>query len=269
MSQIKASEGDMGADLPINLADTKEGLRELLATAISVARQGKNAELDTIVRSLRIPDYMQWFEETEANSESLAEAYRKQVESSNFGVSLKCSLHEYANRTGDVVVRRVNDGPFKPHSFEDSWVNNVLKKPLNIYEATWQDRGIAEGEKGTPIGYFIYTAGSFRWYSITRFGYLDIPRGWKFAQLVEPIYPYPADGQHPGGFVHLKFVILRDGSVSGIKPNGSAVSTTDPKLIRSAIEAVRQWRLIPASTNIPFATQIDDFKVLVSVSETM
>jgi hypothetical protein len=251
---------------PSQYEDTPAGLRQLLTDSIEVARNHENDKLSQIVDGMRIPDYAQWFADTEYHSESWAEAYGRQVASPQFGASLKSRLHEFSDRDGDVVTVRINDGPNTPHGLEDAWVSN-LKRPVNIYRADWMDR-VAEGRsRPDQIGYFVYVDGAFRWYSIIRQFVFNLPRGWLLRRGGMPKYPYPGDGRHASGYVHLKFVIRDDGFVDKVKPVPAVDSTKDRAIIESAVKAVRQWNLMRIPGSEPGSTNVDDFRISVAPEE--
>jgi len=248
--------------------DSTNGLVSLLQDAISAARIDDATKLNSILKEMEIPDYNRWFAETEWHSESWAEAYGKQVSSPIFGVTIKCSLHEYASRNGEIVVRRLNDSTLQQGGMEYGWIHN-LRKPVNIYFASWRDEKIGEEAKPQFIGYFIFVEGAFRWYSIIRESEFNGPQGWIPQHSPTPKYPYPPDGRHPGGFVHLSLVIRKDGTVTDVKPNGAVESSSDRKLIKAAVEAVREWHFLPVSNQSPKETHVDDFRIMVRPREVM
>lgn len=61
---------------------------------------------------------------------------------------------------------------------------------------------------------------------------------------VEPIYPRLAIQIHKSGQVHLRAVIAADGNIESLQ-----VMDGDPLLIRSALDAVGQWRYRPTLLN--------------------
>jgi len=251
---------------PSQYQDTPAGLKQLLFDSIEAARAHENDKLNRIVDSMRIPEYAQWFADSEFHSETWAEAYGKQVASPWFGASLKCRLHEFAERDGTVATLRINDGPNAPHGFEDGWMQN-LKKPVNIYHAEWKDRAAVEGTRSDLIGYFVYVDGAFRWYSIIRESAFNLPHGWMPRRAATPKYPYPLDGQHASGVVHLKFVVREDGFVDKVQPIPSFDSTKDQALIKSAVEAVRQWNLMRVPRTESADPNVNDFRIRVAPDE--
>jgi TonB family protein len=71
---------------------------------------------------------------------------------------------------------------------------------------------------------------------------------------VKPQYPEEARQQHIQGLVVMKVLVGIDGLVQDI-----LVTTGDPQLVKSAADAVRQWRFLPHSLNgqpIEFEAQI-------------
>lgn len=232
--------------------DTQEGLRLLLLDAVAAAKHDDEARVDQIVKSLVIPDYKQWFAETLSGSGSWAEAYETQLNSPTFGVYLKCRLHELARRNGTIVVDRKPDNELGSN-----------RKPLDVYQAQWRDEGGSPKAEPQWNDHFVWAKGGFRWYSIWHRAVLsNIPL--RMILPAAPQYPYPVDGRHPGGIVRVSFVVRSDGSVAHVKPNGSPESSTDPKLIRAATDAVKRVRFMPLTQVTPKEVPFVDIGVLVS-----
>jgi TonB family protein len=197
-------------------------------------------------------------------SESWAEAYGKHISSPHFGTPLKSLFYELATRDGLVAIHKIGDGPVTPRGFDDGWQRN-LKQPLDTYLAERRDQ-VGDGAKPDWIGYFVYVGGGFRWYCIIHQTQVMLPRGWMPMRMAMPNFPYPLDGRHTSGIVHVKFAIGADGAVDNLKLITSFDSTKDPKLIRAAMDAVRTWNFapIPKMTADP---KIDDLKIQVRPSD--
>jgi TonB family protein len=263
IGQSSAPAPPAGFDASI-YENTSTGLQRLLTDSIAAAKADEAITLDRILDSMRIPDPEKWFATTKYHSESWVEAYAMQAASAHFGVTLKCLFHELGDREGSVTIHKIGDGPVTPGGFDDGWMKN-LKQPLDAYLAEWRDR-TAEGAKPDWIGYFVYVGGEFRWYSIIYQTQAMLPRGWMPRRMVMPKFPYPLDGNHASGIVHVKFRIGADGMVDDLKIITSYDSTKDPKLIRAAMDAVRTWNFapIPKMTADP---RIDDLRIKVRPSD--
>lgn len=251
---------------PSAYRDTASDLERLLTTSLDAVRSHQNDLLDQIVESLRIPNYQEWFAASEYHSESWAEAYGKQVASPHFGVSLKCELHRLAEEHGVIAARRINQGGNEPGGFEDGWLRGQ-KQPFSAYVAVWRDSQMAGVSRPQWIGFFIYVDGAFRWYSLMRKPAFDLPPGWMALDAPLPKYPYPMDGHHPCGFVHLSFVISDNGSVKRVKVISRSDSTSYRALIRSAVTAVRQWKLRLNPRAMSASPEIDDLRVRIAPTE--
>jgi TonB family protein len=262
LAQIAAPSGS-GFDAT-KYEDTSAGLQRLLTDSIAAATEHDSATVDRVLDSMRIPDYNKWFAETKFNSESWAEAYGKHVSSPYFGALLKSLFRELAARDGSVTIHKIGDGPVTPGGFDDGWQRN-LKQPLDTYLAEWRDRA-GDGAKPDWIGYFVNVDGGFRWYTIIHQTQAMLPRGWMPRRMAMPTFPYPLDGHHASGIVHVKFAIGADGAVDNLKLITSFDSTKDPKLIRAAMDAVRTWNFapIPKMTADP---KIDDLRIRVRPSD--
>lgn len=236
--------------------ETSEGLSQLLTDAISKAKADDTTQVDQFIKEMEIPDYKHWFAETLNGSGSWSEAYGIETEVPNFGVSLKCGLHEMARRTGKIVVERKPDNQIGDN-----------RKPLEVFEASWRDEGGSPTVEPQWRETFVYVDGGFRWYSIIRRAVVSIPPPLRPVWTPTPSYPYKPDGRHPGGIVRLSFVVRSNGTVDEVRPNGSLESTTDPKLIRAAVEAVRDYRFQPPSKDGSIEIRVKDVGFLVRPME--
>jgi TonB family protein len=130
----------------------------------------------------------------------------------------------------------------------------AIKKPLDIYFATWKTASEPEDSKGEPIGYFMFVDGGFRWESGIRFsGQIKVIKSnakfvpAKLVKKVEPVYPLEAAAQHIGGTIRVYYVIGADGAVYNAHAISGEGLSDNPSLRKAAEEAVIQWRYQPAT----------------------
>lgn len=237
---------------------TVEGLSQLLSDVVGAARAGDYDRVDQMVHDMEIPNYEQWFTEVLGQS-SWAEAYKGQVSAKNFGIRLKSGLEGVAHRNGAIVVEKLAIGPMKDKG----------GKPLNAWDVSWRDIGGSLTSEPVWREPFVFVDGGWRWFSTVRRPVFSFPPGLRPIHIALPKYPYPPDGRHPGGIVRLTFVVHADGITDDIKPSGSVESSTDPKLIHAAIDAIRDCRFMPTSKFAPKELRVQDTGILVRPEEAI
>jgi TonB family protein len=134
--------------------------------------------------------------------------------------------------------------------------------PTPLYEASGNSPGIVDS--AVSLGEFVYVNQGFRYLDrqvflgFTTDGPMRITiagaaQAKKLIHKVEPIYPPKAAAEHIEGTVKFFVVLGRDGSVEQI-----SVTSGNPALLQSAIDAVKQWRYRPTVVGgIPFHVATD------------
>jgi hypothetical protein len=217
--------------------DTQEGLRQFLGVCILDARSNNKKKLDSEIVSTEIPDYANWLITTwPGPGPSWVEPYGKEL-SKNEAYLRKLLLY-LSRQDGELVVRKVNDEPQGGKGMEWGMLQSMAR-PIDVYYASWKSEpGPADDQRDSPIGYFYYVNGGFRWDSLVHLNNTIL------VHRVDPVYPYPTDGKHPAGAVILRFRIARDGTVDtrSIEAMQGPRNATDPMLIKAAVNALTQWR---------------------------
>ncbi len=220
--------------------DTKEGLRQLLLDFISDAKSNNSARLNNEIKSTEIPDYANWLPKIWSGpGPSWVEPYGNNLRKNE--VQFHKLLNYLARQDGGLVVRKVNDEPQSGKGMEWGLLQSMTQ-PVDIYYASWKrEPGPVNDQRDIAVGYFYFVDGSFRWNSLVHLA------GTRLVHRVDPVYPYPSDGQHPSGTVFLQFVIARDGSVKAktIRTMPVAQASKDAKLIKAASDALQQWQYLP------------------------
>jgi TonB family protein len=149
------------AEFPRAYQNSSDGLRWQLQDILNAARDPNRSRLDSLIRQMEIPNSKEWFtkvfgREMGANWGGAYESNLGEMEK-NFQVVLE----QLAGEDGEFWTRVVNDGPAPARKIEASMVG-ALQRPINIYFASWKERGSPPDSQPTAIGYFMFLDGSFR-----------------------------------------------------------------------------------------------------------
>jgi TonB family protein len=289
------SAGPLRSSAPSALLypDSAEGLQMLLEGALAAARAGDHVQLESFITQMEIPNYEEWFTRTfgQEKGESWAEPYGRDLRKNE--VALQETFLQYAKQDGEISTRKVNDTPQPGRGLEWGMLDS-LKRPVDIYFASWKTRESPQNIKGDPIGYFMFIEGKFRWDSTISFikikpspavgigGSTVVSRGQTTGESESPSssarndgpfhpgangvgfpacdycpspeYPKAAKSKHVEGTVVLQVVVQPDGSAADIQ----VVKSPDPDFAEKAVEAVEKWRFRPARDRDgqPVATRV-------------
>lgn len=263
-------------------ANTTEGLKDLLLEMRAAAQSGNQPELAALVKQTEIPDCDAWLHKMYDTDK--ADSWMELCDSTALDAkeaSIRELFKRLANADGRFLTRSVNENPQPGRGLEWGWLQ-AIKKPLDIYWASWLPTSESNESKAEPIGYFMFIEGHFRWESTIRFAKLQSqdqgspaspsdaaplslpvtnppppPRpnptrirvGGNVAAAnlihsVQPTYPPGALSQHITGTVLLHVILATDGSVQTI----DVVSGPDA-LRQAAVDAVKRWRYRPTLLN--------------------
>lgn len=251
---------------PSTHPNTTDGLRCFLKNLQALAARGESNELAAAVKTTEIPNAAHWFHKTYPQSaDSWIGPYQREL-ADNERLMLEL-LKRLATSNGDFLVRKVNDSPQPGRGMEWGMLQS-MKKPVDIYFASWKDAQSDPSAKGEFVGYFMYIDGGFRWDSLIRVvkvlkikpdtsadaPALD-PTGAKGAFRVgggvsapKPIYsPDPQYSEEARdakieGTVVLWVIVGSDGLPGYIRVQKSIGHGLDER----AIETVKTWRFQPA-----------------------
>jgi len=249
-----------------------EGFWFFMNSVLSEAHKGDVTQLGELVRETEIPNYREWFSSTYSpdKAESWIEPYGKNLEARK--KALQEQFMNIAIAGGEIHVRKVNGAP-KPGSEIEWGMLHALKKPLDIYYASWSAPSLRDAEE-EPIGYFFFVDGGFRWDSVVEFAKVrpvaetanveprnevcsggDRPVSGpvyktgstvtapKALRAPDPEYSEEARQKKFSGSVEFSLVADVDGCAKNIR----MVKPIGYGLDQKAIEALRMWRFQPGS----------------------
>jgi len=254
---IRAQEPSRGAEG----GTATEELRKLMSTALTAARQGDQAKLKEIAKSLMIPEYEMWFKQMfeEEEGAKLGAAYRVNFEQAEKSYP---KLFEWvAQQEGELVIEDVKDLPKR----SDSWCGQALAKAIKgdifLYRVSVGQADSAGLRSGRVAGYFALAGGAYRRLDCQLLGLrpesstaLPHPMGplriggnvqaARIITRVAPEYPEMARMGRISGVVRLHAIIGKDGRIKQLE-----VISGHPMLAQAALDAVRQWRYQPTLIN--------------------
>lgn len=268
--------------------DTKAGLQQLLDDAREAAKTGDSQKLTALLKDTEIPNCDAWlhtmYESDKADSwMSLCDAATRREKEK----SLMERFTVLAKADGEFLTRKVNDDPEPGRGMEWGWLQ-AIRHPLDIYFASWKsaesatiepvgyfmfidggfrwESGIAivnikpevkQAQPGTPGDSSTATASQTGTFDALNGNDPQPPppphnririggnvQARNLVHQVFPIYPQDAKYEHITGTVVLHVIVARDGSVQTVE----VVSGPDA-LVRSAVDAVKQWRYKPILLN--------------------
>lgn len=248
---------------PAPYPDTTDGLAHLLDDMRAAAKSGDPVQLRRMIQETEIPDYEDWFVRTfgKEKGESWSESYGKRLEEQESA---------FEARMRDLSQR---EGLFGAKEIVATDMYDTLQTPLDLFLASWRppDAGSLP-HRPTPIAYFFFIDGKFRWNSAVAFvevpvvkgppsqsgaragddpnlNYADVDRAGTNGVSV-PTCEYCPSGIFPQGAkrtgnqitVTLRAIVTTSGRTINIQ----VVRSGGPAFDESAIVAVKQWRLKPA-----------------------
>ena len=277
-AQMAAGPISRSADTDTIYPDSAVGLRLQLRDALAAAREHDRPKLESLVRQMEIPSYKAWFVKTygQVKGESWAVPYGRELP--NRENDLVAAFMEFGMEAGDFATRKVNDAPAP--GMEAGMIGE-LQQPVNVFYAAWKTRGLPLNSMDSPIGYFVYLDGRFRWDSTVVLIKIQQDQAQKNASPQPPLNESapgpsspPASGTHgdidrPGsggvgfptcfycpapqyselarkkgleGRVVLQVIVQVDGTATDLQ----VVKSPSPELAEMAIEGVSKWRFNPA-----------------------
>jgi TonB family protein len=274
LSQEKNDSSATPTAIPSPYPDTSDGLRLLLQDVLAAAKTGDMAKVAVFVKEMEIPNYQIWFPETfPEGGKSWVGPYGENLDRNER--SMQEFFARLAKADGVLLTRRVNDSP-QPGKGLEWGMLQALKRPVNIYFASWKNSDDAEDSSAEPIGYFMFIEGEFRWDSTISFlkaanisssDQTESPSIALPSQLppaeqqpqpanrirIEPTvaaglirsrgpvrYPKEAKDKRVQGKVTMLAIISKTGDVTSL-----TLIDGDPLLAPAALDAVKQWKYHP------------------------
>lgn len=144
-------------------SDSAQGLKQELKDMLDMARRHRSHQLRGMITDLEIPDARAWYLTNLGTSgPEIANNYEKTLAASQ--ERLKNQMIEFAREDGYFSVTKQDAKKAYP---------NLVTAP-EVFLAAWKTRS-APGEdfSETPLGYFLFVDGKFRWDSTVAWVNLD------------------------------------------------------------------------------------------------
>lgn len=243
----KASSSAPSAAYP----NTVDGLNRLLQDVRDAAKRGDKEKVAAFLKNMEIPNCDAWLHEMYPSDKADSWMDLCKPESlTRAEMPMQQKFEDFGRSEGNFAIRKVNDHPEPDQGMESGWLQ-IVRKPLDIYFASWHAAQSAPGGRGEPVGYFIFVDNAFRWYSIIWFPKLGtlhakiVPP--QLIYRVDPIYPCEAKAQHITGTVRVYYVIGGDGKVYNAHALSHPGLSEDPSLRKAAEDAILQWKYKPGT----------------------
>jgi hypothetical protein len=147
----RAREAKIHAPYP----DNAQGLKQQLKDMREMAREHRSDQLRAMVTDLEIPDARPWYSANfGASGLEAANYYEKNLTASE--ERFKNQIMQFAREDGYFSVKKQDAKKVYP---------SMVTAP-EVFLATWKRNSLpGEDSYETPIGYFLFVDGKFRWYS--------------------------------------------------------------------------------------------------------
>jgi len=257
-----------------------QGLHQFFTTLLEAARKDDSVAVAALIKEMEIPNYTEWFLSMypEDKARSWIEPYGERL--SERESSMRQLISTLAASDVEIAVRKVNDHPQPGRGLEWGMLHSA-RSPLDFYFVGWKPR-TSTLDTLTPLGYFIYIDGAFRWDSNIEFVFPKVERmnispstaeeseGSRPAPSAvyrvgndvsaprplstpDPEYSKEARKKHIEGRVVLAAVIGADGHVYNLRVSQRLGYGLDEEAIR----AVKKWKFAPATKDgQPVAVEI-------------
>ena len=148
-------------DLNRTYPKSPAGLRWQLQDIWNAARDGNPARLESLIKLTEIPD-PNWFARIFGQEKGArwGEAYAKDLAGSE--KDMEDLMTRLAGEDGEFWVRNINYEPAPAREVERALIDS-LRQPVEIFFASWRKRDSEAISKSTPVGYFVFIDGRFRW----------------------------------------------------------------------------------------------------------
>lgn len=243
-------------------ANATEGLRSLMTVGLSAARQGDQAKLKEIARSLIIPDHELWFRAMFGEEEGTKLA-------ATYGSNLKEIEKQYptlferlAKQEGELVIEDVKMLPNRNESWCGQTLVNMQKGDGVFYRVGVGKADSTGLRSGMVGGYFTLVSGGYRRLDCQSLGIMPASsapsphpllgplrvggnvQAARIIKRVAPAYPEDAMRARISGTVRLHVIIGKDGKIKRLE-----LVSGHPMLQQAAADAVRQWQYQPTLLN--------------------
>ena len=165
-AKAKAAEQKTAARPP-KYPDSEDGLKLFLQDVLASGKLGGSPKLAAFVYDMAIPDYQNWF--PKAFGKEAGDAWSKSYEgATDFQtVELQALFIRLAEQNLEIVTRKVSGAP---QSDLEQRALQRFRQPVDVFFAGSKPRPDAGGDAAgasdiliTPLGYFWFIDGKFRW----------------------------------------------------------------------------------------------------------
>ena len=162
----KATERKTAAR-PRTYLDSADGLKLFLRDVLAAAKPAGNPKLAAFVADMEIPDYAEWFPKAFGREmgDSWSKSYGDGLDFLN--VQLQGAFIRLAQQNLEIITRKINGAP---QSDAERRALQVFQQPVEVFFAGSKPRPGAGGQPAsasdaliTPLGYFWFIDGKFRW----------------------------------------------------------------------------------------------------------
>ena len=162
----KATERKTAARPP-KYPDSADGLKLFLQSVLAATKPAGNPKLAGFVEDMEIPDYAEWFPKTfgKGMGDSWSRSYGDGLDYLN--VQLQGLFIGLGQQNLEIVTRKINGAP---QSDAEQRALQLFRQPVDVFFAGSKRRPGAGGQPAsapdaliTPLGYFWFIAGKFRW----------------------------------------------------------------------------------------------------------
>ena len=162
----KATERKTAARPP-KYPDSADGLKLFLQDVLAAAKPAGKPKLAAFVEDMEIPDYAEWFPKKfgKEMGDSLSKSYGDALDFLN--VQLQGLFIQLAQQNLEIVTRKINGAP---QSDAERRALQLFQQPVDVFFGGSKPRPGAGGQPAsasdaliTPLGYFWFIDGKFRW----------------------------------------------------------------------------------------------------------
>lgn len=162
----KATERKTAAR-PAKYPDSADGLKLFLQDVLAAAMPAGKPKLSAFVEDMEIPDYAAWFPKKfgKEMGDSWSKSYGNALDF--LDVQLQALFIQLAQQNLEIVTRKINGAP---QSDAERRALQLFQQPVDVFFAGSKPRPGAGGQPAsapdaliTPLGYFWFIDGKFRW----------------------------------------------------------------------------------------------------------
>jgi len=162
----KATERKPAARPP-KYADSADGLKLFLQDMLAAAKPAGNPKLAEFVEAMKIPDYTEWFPKKlgKEMGDSWSKSYGDALDF--LDVQLQALFIQLAQQNLEIVTRKINGAP---QSDAERRTLQLFQQPVDVFFGGSKPGPGAGGQPAsgpdaliTPLGYFWFIDGKFRW----------------------------------------------------------------------------------------------------------